>query len=53
MKETFWSRKGRTIRTIGNKEQKSFDSINLAKKESVKLQLSEGVLGAGHMVAIR
>lgn len=50
--ETLYERNGHTIKTIATGERKVYDSINKAKKESHKLQLSNGGLGLGSLVAI-
>lgn len=51
--KTLWSRKARTITEVETGKRRLFDSINLAKKESVKLQKSEGGLGMGSMVVAK
>ena len=48
--ETKFERKGKVIRNIETGEVKDFDSINLAKKESRKIQLDSGGLGCGCLV---
>ena len=50
--ETLYSRKGKTIKDIANNTSKTYPSINLAKKESVILQKSNGGLGAGAVVVV-
>lgn len=52
MQETLYSRKGKTIKNIAENKSETFESINRAKKESHKLQLSNGGLGMGSLVAI-
>ena len=46
-------RRGKSILTVKSGKTKHYDSINLAKKASVKLQLSENcALGRGSLVVI-
>lgn len=49
MMNTKYLRIGRAIRTIESDEVQVFNSINLAKKESARLQITEkkGFLGCG------
>jgi len=48
LKEPKYGRKDRMIEDVETGQIKQFDSINKAKKESVKLQLSnDGALGRG------
>ena len=50
MKSKFF-RKGKTIGIVGTDERQTFKTVNLAKKESRKIQLREdGALGRGSLV---
>lgn len=54
MSKVKFTRKGKTIRNIETGKSDTLKSVNLAKKESLRIQMSEdGVLGRGSVELIK
>lgn len=51
--QAIYERNGNTIKTITTGKRKVFASRNKAKRESRKLQLSNGGLGMGSLVVVQ